>query len=54
LYHDNGNLELAIGTLKASRRLCSEHGLEFDWDDVLSEYVEEQTANVSQIKAASK
>jgi hypothetical protein len=47
LYHENGDLERAIETLKTSRQLCLQRGLEFDWADVLREYEEEHNANIS-------
>ena len=43
LYHDSGNLDKAISTLYESRRLCAKHGLKFDGEDLLQEYLEEKT-----------
>lgn len=42
LYHDNGEFDKAITTLRESRKLCQEHGLEFNGEDMLQEYVEEK------------
>jgi hypothetical protein len=42
LYHDNGNLDKALSTLHASKRLCKKHGLKFDGEDMIQEYLEEK------------
>jgi tetratricopeptide (TPR) repeat protein len=42
LYHDSGDLDKAITTLQESRKLCQEHGMEFDGDDMLQDYLEEK------------
>jgi tetratricopeptide (TPR) repeat protein len=42
LYHDSGNLEEALSTLWESKRLCEKHGIKFDGDDMLQEYLEEK------------
>jgi tetratricopeptide (TPR) repeat protein len=42
LYHDSGQLEKAIGILKQSKKLCLEHRVKFDAEDVLREYMEER------------
>jgi tetratricopeptide (TPR) repeat protein len=41
LYHDSGQLDKAIRTLLESRRLCAKHGIRFDGEDMLREYLEE-------------
>lgn len=41
LYHDAGDLQKAIQVLKDSRRLCRRHGIPFDGEDVLREYLAE-------------
>lgn len=41
LYHDSGALQKAIATLRESKQLCTSHGLRFDGDDILQEYLEE-------------
>jgi hypothetical protein len=46
LYHDNGDLATAVGTLEKSRRLCRDHGLEFDGEDVLREYKQERSGKM--------
>jgi hypothetical protein len=42
LYHDSGNGEKALAILEESRRLCETHGLPFDGEDLLREYLEEK------------
>jgi len=44
LYRDHGELEKAIATLRESRTLCEEHGIEFDGADLLSDYLIELRA----------
>jgi hypothetical protein len=44
LYHENGDLEKAVRRLEESRRLCAEHGIEFDAEDLLEEYLAEKSA----------
>jgi hypothetical protein len=44
LYHDRGNLDRAINVLRDSRQLCKAHGLPFDGQDLLDEYLEEKKA----------
>jgi hypothetical protein len=41
LYHDSGKLGKAIETLEESRDLCATHGIAFDGDDMLQEYLKE-------------
>jgi tetratricopeptide (TPR) repeat protein len=45
LYHDAGNLSKAIQVLKESRRLCQRHGIAFDGEDLLRDYLAEAAAN---------
>ncbi len=45
LYHDSGNLDGAIRTLSKSKQLCADHGIEFDADDVLEEYLAEKASS---------
>lgn len=42
LLHDSGDLESALRTLHESRQLCKKHGVRFDGDDILKEYLAEQ------------
>jgi hypothetical protein len=42
LYHDSGRLNKAIEILKESKRLCKAHGMKFDGEDILQEYLEEK------------
>ena len=42
LYHDSGHLDKAIITLQESKQLCEAHGLKFDGEDILREYVAEK------------
>jgi hypothetical protein len=44
LYHDSGNLDKALSTLRQSQRLCQAHGIPFDGEDLLAEYLEEKGA----------
>jgi hypothetical protein len=37
LCHDNGAIDRAIAVLQESKRLCEQHGIEFDGDDILQE-----------------
>jgi hypothetical protein len=42
LYHDHGDLDKAISILHESKRLCDSHGIEFDGQDLLDEYLAEK------------
>jgi len=42
LYHDSGDLEKAIATLRESEQLCRRHGVSFDGSDVLEECLKEK------------
>jgi hypothetical protein len=42
LYHDSGDLDKALATLRESKRICEEYGIKFDGDDLLQEYLEEK------------
>lgn len=42
LYHDSGHLDKAIRTLHESQQLCEKHGVKFDGEDILQEYVAEK------------
>lgn len=42
LYHDAGDNAKAIRILKDSRRLCRRHGIPFDGDDLLCDYLNEE------------
>jgi hypothetical protein len=42
LCHDSGNLDKAISALHESRQLCAKHGVMFDGEDILQEYIEEK------------
>jgi hypothetical protein len=39
LYHDGGDLNKAISTLLESKHYCQEHGIGFDGEDILREYL---------------
>jgi hypothetical protein len=56
LYHDNGQLDKAIDTLKQSKRLCQDHGLTFDGADLLQDYLDEQRSaqDTTKTRAAAK
>jgi hypothetical protein len=41
-YHDAGDLKRAVATLLESQRVCHEHGVRFDGDELLQEYRGEQ------------
>lgn len=50
LYHDSGQFDKAIRTLQESKRLCKAHGLTFDGEDMLREYVaEKRLADLSRV-----
>jgi hypothetical protein len=49
LYHDAGQLDKALETLCRSKELCESHGIRFDGQDLLREYLEEAQ---SQAKSA--
>lgn len=42
LYHDAGDVDKAIHTLRQSQRLCKKHSIPFDGTDVLAEYLAER------------
>ncbi len=42
LYHDAGNLDKAIHILRESERFCKAHGLRFDGQDLLRDYLAEK------------
>jgi hypothetical protein len=42
LYHDRGDLDKAIVTLRVSEQLCARHGIKFAGADVLQDYLEER------------
>ena len=42
LYHDSGNLDKAISTLKESKQVCEKHGLKFDGVDLLQDYLQKE------------
>jgi hypothetical protein len=39
LYHAIGSLDKSISTLEESRQLCQIHGIDFDGQDILQEYL---------------
>jgi len=41
LYHDSGNWDKAITILLESKQLCEAHGITFDAEDVIQEYLDE-------------
>jgi hypothetical protein len=43
LYHDRGDLGRAIRALEDSKQLCEAHGLAFDGQDLLEEYLAEKS-----------
>ncbi len=45
LYRDKGNLDKAIRILHESKQLCENHGIDFDGDDILQEYLREKKSN---------
>jgi hypothetical protein len=42
LYRDSGDLDKAIRLLHESKQLCEKHGVKFDGDDIMHEYLEEK------------
>lgn len=54
LYHDAGDIAKAIRVLKESRRLCKRHGIAFDGENLLRDYLAEAGADgrpLSRIKS---
>jgi tetratricopeptide (TPR) repeat protein len=45
LYHNSGDSESALRSLQESRQLCKQHGIKFDGDDILQEYLAERSNN---------
>jgi hypothetical protein len=45
LYHDTGDLDRAIQTLRQTRQLCKRRGIVFDGLAILQEYLEEKEAS---------
>ncbi|MCI0464622.1 MAG: hypothetical protein L0Z62_47455 [Gemmataceae bacterium] len=43
LYHDSGQLDRAIETLQESKRLCAQHGIAVDGEDLLRDYLREKS-----------
>jgi hypothetical protein len=54
LYGANGDLEQAVSALQASKRLCEEHGLPFDGQDMLVEYMKESKADFPSSRTVSR
>lgn len=44
LYHDTGDLERAIQTLRTSKELCEREGIAFDGQDLLDDFLKEKQA----------
>ena len=42
LYHDRGHLDQALSTLRESKQVCKRHGIRFDGEDLLHEYLKEK------------
>jgi hypothetical protein len=42
LHHDSGELDKAIRTLERSKRLCQQHGVKFDGEELLRDYQNEK------------
>jgi tetratricopeptide (TPR) repeat protein len=42
LHHDVGHLERALAILRQSRRLCERHGVRFDGEDLVEQYLAEK------------
>jgi hypothetical protein len=53
LYHDNGDLDRAIHTLEESKRLCKRHGVPFDSQDMLNDYMREKSRLDGRARPAS-
>jgi tetratricopeptide (TPR) repeat protein len=47
LYHDNGQFDKAIETLRESKELCKRHGIPFDGEDLLRDYLQEKEPTLS-------
>ena len=52
LYHDSGDLDSALETLHESQQLCDRHGIKFDGEDLLREYVDELMSSGQPIRLA--
>jgi tetratricopeptide (TPR) repeat protein len=53
LLHDSGCLNKAITILKESKQLCDAHGIKFDGEDILQEYLEEKRNSEEDAKKGS-
>lgn len=42
LYHENGDVQKAVRLLEEARQICRERGIDFDAEDILREYADEQ------------
>ena len=45
LYHDSGQLEKALDTLEDAKKMCIDHGIPFDSENLLREYSEERPSH---------
>jgi tetratricopeptide (TPR) repeat protein len=54
LYHDGGDLEKAIKTLKEAKKLCEARGMEFGGEDALREYREEASKRATKNAGTQK
>jgi hypothetical protein len=53
LYHECGQLPQAIQTLRESKRLCQQHGIPFDGEEMLRQYLS-ASGNSQKDRAASR
>jgi tetratricopeptide (TPR) repeat protein len=54
LYHDAGNLEQAIKVLRQSKSFCENHGIPFDGNNLLQDYLAEQKSMSRQSRQSRK
>jgi tetratricopeptide (TPR) repeat protein len=47
LYHDIGELDKAIAVLQESKRVCQQHGIKFDGEDLMEKYLQEKPRTTS-------
>jgi hypothetical protein len=47
LYHNHGNPDKALRTLHESKQLCKKHGVKFDGEDIVREYLAEKKTNAA-------
>ncbi len=54
LYHDQGHLDRALEALQESKKFCIQHGIPFDGEDLLQEYLQESKSHQAQKRHSSR